>query len=533
MTTLSVGIRALSAALLALLVSTAASATPYWIFFSGEPEFAPGDPVSTELLVRVSETGASIRTVSRYFHAVSAEYAGDPAALTRIPGVREVRPVRALFHPAPPETAAPVLLRPLADDPSGYGVMQDELRALNVPALHARGLTGKGIRIGVLDSGFDLVSSTGALKNISILQTRNFVTGGEDVSGDSHGAWALACMAGRENGVYRAPATDASFFLAVTDEVAAETRADEDRWVAAVEWCDSLGADIISSSLVYNLFDTEGESYTKAQMDGRTSLVAQAAAIAVARGIAVVNAAGNEGDNSWRIIDTPGDVETVITVGAVGIPLSRDPYIASFSSRGPTSDGRIKPDVVAPGVSVSLPVLGKSGMWTTRSGTSFAAPLISGLCALLLEAHPDWTPARLMAALKETARDLGDPGPDIDYGWGIADGIAAVDHTPSAVAGDLSGNRDSGRPSVFSLLAPHPNPFNPVVSIPFHVAVAAHVTIAIHDITGRKVAVVWNGPASPGGHTAVWNGKNCASGVYLIRASAAGGTEVRKAVMVK
>ena len=307
-------LRAAFSMLLAFLSSTAASAAPYWIFFTADSNFTPGDSVPADMISQVSAAGARVRTVSRYFHAVSAEYEGDPVTLERLPGVREVRPVRTMFRPTLPESAAPFLYKPAASDPGGYGVMLDEIQALSIPLLHERGLTGKGILIGVLDSGFDRVSTTGCLKNIAVLHTRNFITGSADVSGDNHGSLVLACIAGQESGSYRAVATGASFLLAATEVVATETRADEDRWVAAVEWCDSLGADIISSSLVYNLFDTEEESYTKAQMDGRTSLVARAAEIAVARGIAVVNSAGNEGANSWRIIDTPGDAEHVITV---------------------------------------------------------------------------------------------------------------------------------------------------------------------------------------------------------------------------
>ena len=182
---------------------------------------------------------------------------------------------------------------------------------------------------------------------------------------------------------------------------------------------------------------------------------------------------------------------------------------------------------------MSLPVLGESGAWTTQNGTSFAAPFISGICALLLEAHPAWTPAQLMAALKNTARDLGDPGPDIDYGWGIANALASLDYVQTGVAENLSGGDASEHPSLFSLREPWPNPFNPVVSIPFRLTAPARVTIAIYDITGRKVAMVFDGSATAGEHTAVWNGKGNASGIYLVRASAGGKTDVRKTVMVK
>ncbi len=514
------------------LSATPADAAPLWVFLDPPPGWTAGFPVDSGVVGRLTAAGARVRMVSRYFYAVSVDFDGAPGTLAGVSGVREVRPVRTLGIPAPsPAPALPQVRRAAQSGGSPYGALAEEMTALGVPPLHDRGLTGQGVLIGVLDTGFDNLSDTGCLQGLDIRETRNFVRGGTDVSGDTHGSWVLACIAGNQPGAYLGPAHGASFLLAVTDDVDTETRADEDRWVAALEWCDSLGADIVSSSLVYNEFDTVQDSYTKAQMDGRTSMVAQAAEIAVERGMAVVNSAGNEGSTPWRIITTPGDAEHVITIGALGGFASGTPYLASFSSLGPTADGRIKPDLAAPGEDVSVPFLGSSSIFGELSGTSLAAPFVSGLCALLLEAHPGWTPAELTEALRNTARDLGAPVPDIEYGWGLPDGALAVEYSRPSVH-ENAGNKME-QPTAITVGAPRPNPFNPTVTIPFRLASPGRSRVSVHDITGRLVTVLADGVLAAGGHEAVWNARDCASGVYFIRVSAGGRMEVRKAALVK
>jgi serine protease AprX len=514
--------------------AASAGADAWWVFFDDAPGRRPGDSVSAGAVERIAGAGASIRVVSRYFNAASVDWKGDPSALSSIPGVAGVRRVHAMSRtPLPGGEEAPFLSKPvvvLADTSGGYGVLGDELRMLGIPSIHNLGFTGAGVTVGVLETGFDRYGETPCLAGIKVLGRRNFVRGGEDVSGDTHGTMVLTCIAAGKYGDCRGAAPGASFLLAATDDPATETRADEDRWVAGVEWCDSLGADIISSSLVYNEFDTVAESYTKAQMDGRTSLVARAAEIAVSRGIIVVNSAGNEGALPWRIIDTPGDAEHVITVGAVNVT-SGTPVIAAFSSRGPTADGRIKPDVVAPGAGVFLPVPGETAQYQTVSGTSFATPFISGLCALLLEAHPGLTPAMVMAALKGSARDLGDPGPDTDYGWGLPDGPAALNAVIASVEEDLA--QGKAAPSPFTLLAPYPNPFNPSVRIPFRLSKTARLTVEAFAITGARVAVIGEGTYAPGAHEFLWDASGFAAGVYLVKASCDGFAIVRRVALVK
>jgi len=514
---------------------------PYWIFFECEQNRKPGNPVSEDLLRAVAETGFRIRTVSRYFNAVSVDVEGEPGGLESIERVREIRPVRRLTRIPGPTVQKPVYSETSESKSEehtlSYGSSYRQLDALNIPRLHDMGISGNGVVVGVLDTGFD-IEGTGCLENIVIADTWNFITASADVTGDHHGTHVLACLGGAREGSYYGPAFNAAYLLAVTDDVDTETRADEDRWVAAVEWCDSLGADIISSSLVYNIFDEPGESYSKSDMDGRTSLVARAAEIAFMRGILVVNSAGNEGITPWRIITTPSDAEHVLAVGAVSAAEDGRVAVSDFSSRGPTADGRIKPDVVAPGENVSIPYPGTPGFYFYSRGTSLAAPLVAGLCALLYEAHPDWTPSAVMSAIKETSGDLGEPGPDNNYGWGIPDGVAAMDYIHTSVDKvemaelELTG---TGRkiPRPFGLLNPFPNPFNAQVTIPFRIYEEFPITVEVVDITGRMVATLFSGIAIPGLHHAVWNGATHASGVYFARAVSKNGTDAKKILLVK
>jgi len=521
------------AAVFCLILAKCAFSDPYWVFFERSPGWSPGDPVPEESIQRVLGNGCALRMVSRYFNAVSVDFDGDPEALARVEGVDSVRPVKRFVRADPPCPEKAAERPPRRKEAGGhlldYGYSRRQLEAMNIPALHDMGLTGAGVLIGVLDTGFD-IGDTGCLKDLDVLAGRNFITGGGDVSGNHHGVHVLACLAGAQEGKYYGPAFGASFLLAVTDDYMTETRADEDRWVAAVEWCDSLGADVISSSLVYNLFDSAEESYSKDEMDGGTSLVARAAEIAAGRGIVVVNSAGNEGDTPWRIITTPADAEHVIAVGAVSLDKDGGLTVADFSSRGPTADGRIKPDVAAPGENVYVPYPGTSDFFYAAKGTSLAAPLVAGLCALLLERHPEWGPAEVMSALKETATDLGAPGPDNDYGWGVPDGVKALDYAPVAA---YRTEPAASRVQPFALREPYPNPFNAVVAIPLAVHSPSRVTVKVFDSTGRVVETLMDGVTAPGFRLLRWNGAGRASGLYFVRVSAGSSRRTKKMALVR
>ncbi|MFC1573752.1 S8/S53 family peptidase [Candidatus Latescibacterota bacterium] len=497
------------------------------------------------MIEAVRDTGAQVRVASRYFYAVSVDWDDEPHILESLPCVDRVQPVMSMER-VPRDEYEKLVMRKNAgvsfqsSHLLNYGISSDQLSLLNIPELHDMGLTGSGVTVGILDTGFD-IGETGCLAHVAVTHTKNFVTGKADVTGDDHGSHVLSCLGGASEGEYYGVAFDASFLLAVTDDLYTERRADEDRWVAGVEWCDSLGVDIISSSLVYNIFDTEDESYSKDEMDGRTSLVARAAEIAVSRGIVVVNAAGNEGNNSWGIITTPGDSEHVLAVGAVSYS-GEQPVISGFSSRGPTADGRIKPDVVAPGSPVWLPRIGTADQFIVKTGTSFAAPFVSGICALIIQEHPDWTPYQVMDAVKLTAGDLGVPGPDNEYGWGLPDAVNAVHYGPTGIERSTDAYRNfmnrhhddntKGR-HAFALKAPYPNPFNSSVNITFITHAEEYVSITIHDLLGRKISTVWSNTASPGEKHVLWNGNGFSSGLYYIKAITAHKTSTQKILLIK
>ena len=402
-------------------------------------------PVTPRYIERLREMGVAVRFSSRWLNAVSARV--SPEVQRRVQAadfVVATRPVQRLRRPNPPPPvplASPKLLQ------SRYGFALEPLAQIAVPPLHDQGLTGAGVRVALLDNGFHYAGHA-AFASIRVVAQRDFVNDDEivadeadqPITGDEmsnsqnlHGAQVLSLLAGYHPDHFIGVAPDAEYILAKTelDDTLPEMPSEEDRWIAGLEWADSLGAQVVNSSLGYNRWD-DGTGYTPADLDGETALTSVAAALAVRRGIVVVVAAGNEANRDWHYITVPADADGAIAVGAVGVP-GRDgtPQIASFSSRGPTADGRIKPDVVAPGSGVAVADLRRGG-YVRKGGTSFAAPLVSGVCALLLQKNPDWGPDQVLEALRSTALDLGAAGPDTVYGWGQINALAAsgLDEVP-------------------------------------------------------------------------------------------------------
>ncbi len=219
----------------------------------------------------------------------------------------------------------------------------------------------------------------------------------------------------------------------MTEDSRSETPVEEDNWAAAAEWAESLGVDVISSSLAYSRFDFPYTSYTDRDMDGATAVTTIAATMAAARGVVVVNSAGNAGfDPARNTLVAPADGVQVVSAGAV----DRAGLRAPFSSVGPTADGRIKPDVAALGVAVKVATLTTVGSYGFASGTSFSCPLTTGVVALLLEAHPAYTVDDVLLALRSTSSQTA--APDNLLGWGILDAVAAVDLVLPTVAPVLS-----------------------------------------------------------------------------------------------
>jgi len=302
-------------------------------------------------------------------------------------------------------------------------------RQLNLQPLTDQGVDATGVRIAILDTGFD--TSDAAFSGITITAQHDFVFNddvvqdepGKDVAGAQfHGTATWSLFAGNVAGRLHGIARGASFLLAKTEDIRSETRVEEDNYVAALEWADSIGVDIVSSSLAYLVFDN-GFSYTPSQLNGDVAVTTVAADMAAQRGILVVTAAGNEGPGS-RSIWTPADGDSVLAIGAEDSLGT----IADFSSRGPTADGRIKPDFTAPGVAVCVVTGG--GHVQRLNGTSFATPLIAASAALVKQMHPSLLPMELRAAFRSTASKRA--APDTIYGWGRPN-VAASAVFPSGV----------------------------------------------------------------------------------------------------
>lgn len=264
-----------------------------------------------------------------------------------------------------------------------YGSTENQIKMLKGDFLHQQGLTGKNQTIAVIDAGFPNVNTLPAFKR---LRDNNQILGGYNFADrntnfytrHNHGTNVLSTIGGYLENQFVGAAPDAKFYLFISEIAETETVLEETLWVEAVERADSLGVDVINTSLGYSTFDNPKHSYTYADMDGKTTFISRGAEIAANKGILVVNSAGNEGGNSWNYITAPADALSVITVGAV----DANGNIANFSSFGPTSDGRIKPEILAQGVNAAIINHG-NGTIVGANGTSFSSPIMAGLIACL------------------------------------------------------------------------------------------------------------------------------------------------------
>ncbi|UCF39883.1 MAG: S8 family serine peptidase [Gemmatimonadota bacterium] len=386
-----------------------------------------------EVAAAVTQVQGRVRHRSRWLHAVSADI---PSAAVALAGTRtEFRHLQPVARSLPPpplprEAHRPGLAPPRAPADLDslialYGPSSMPLRRLGLFPLVERGYRGAGLTIAVLDTGFETEhaafdSATVAAQwdfifNDSIVRNEPF----DDPGQSRHGTQVWSLLAATLPTQVIGVAPEATYLLAKVDTVGAEPRADEDRWVAALEWADSIGVDIVTSSLAYLDFD-DGFSYAPEDLNGDVAVTTVAADAAVARGIVVVNAAGNRGP-SFYTLATPADGDSVISVGAedsLGV-------VQSFSSRGPTADRRLKPDLSAPGRAVYVvdpPPLGTG--FLRVSGTSYSTPLIAGAVALFLELHPLLAPIQVQEALRRTGSNAA--APDSSRGWGRPDGAAAA-----------------------------------------------------------------------------------------------------------
>jgi serine protease AprX len=393
-----------------------------------------------------------------------------------------------------------------------YGQSFTQLNQITVPQVHDLGYSGAGVTICMMDAGFDKWTTHQVFDSLHVIATWDFVNGdpgvenGSDMGNGAHGTNTLSLIGGFYPGQLIGPAYGADFILTKTENTESETPIEEDNWIAALEWADSIGVDLTSTSLGYLTFDPPYPSYTWQDMDGNTAVITNGADYAVSIGIFVANSAGNEGyDPNHNTLNAPADGDSVIAVGSVTSSGSR----SSFSSVGPTVDGRIKPDLMAMGSNDYVACHSNNSCYTHGDGTSYSCPLLAGAAALLLEADPNLTPIQLSAVLKNTASQSGNP--DNLYGWGIIDTYAALESLVT------NSEKNNNFPEDFYVLQNYPNPFNPSTQIRFSVPERSQVKIALYDLLGREISVLFNEEINPGTKEIELNGSNLASGVYLVR----------------
>lgn len=486
-------------------------------------------PVSIQYIQDVKSIGVEIAAISRWFNAVSAYLSPlQKTAVENLPCVTSLRKV-ARSHKN-------ILIRheQTAGDLSSvttpdYGSSYSQNALINTPAAHQLGFSGHGVLIGMIDTGFNLDHI--ALHNVHVLDDSDFVDNDKDVSentdgksSSSHGTYVLSAIAGNAPGRLIGTAYGASYLLARTeDDDGIGQKAEEDRWVAALEWLEFKGADIVSSSIsFFDDFQNDADNYTLSDLNGQTALTTLATNIAFEKGVLVFNSAGNMGTRGSGYLATPSDGKKMIAVGAV----YGDSLVTNFSSRGPTNDGRIKPDIAALGYNVKV-VGNDTSHYDNLSGTSLSTPLVAGLAALALEANPKWSAKQLYDAIRKTASQTSKPNNSI--GNGIPDALKAINYDPSG----------SMNPFVKNVTG-YPNPSSGPITISFQSLATASFSIKIYNLLGQFVATIAQDEQAHQNQviSRIWNGKNergheVSSGVYFFRISLGGRSTNDKIVIVK
>ena len=388
-------------------------------------------PITPRYIDSIRLAGAvTILNVSKWFNQVAIQTT-DAAALTKINGfpfVLSAAPIGAFSNGNPEQKALDVPTNSLITGPASpqnvndfysYGQSYGQVHLHNGEFLHNRGFRGQGMQMAILDAGFyhylSLPTFDSIRNNNQVLGTWDFVAGNASVDEDNaHGMNCLSTIAANMPGTFMGTAPKTSFYLYRTEDVNSEYPIEEQNWAAGIERADSLGIDVSSTSLGYNQFDNAIFNHTYADLNGHTTLNAKAAMMAAKKGIVLNFAAGNEGNSAWHYIITAADADSIIAVGAV----NTSGVVGSFSSYGPSSDGRIKPDLSAVGVNAVVANT-SNGQPTFGSGTSFACPNLAGLTTCLWQAFPEVNNMSLINAMKQSANRYTTP--DNRTGYGVPD----------------------------------------------------------------------------------------------------------------
>ena len=375
-------------------------------------------PVCRKYVDAIRKKGVKIVTTGKWDNFVTVS-CNDTTLIDKIAQLPFVRTTEKVWTAPDPEQPAMATKRDsLINTPlwmeEVYGPARRQIEISNGNKLHDAGFKGQGMTIAVIDAGFHNADSIAAMRNIRVLGVKDFVNPDADIYAESsHGMSVLSCIGMNQPHVMVGTAPEASFWLLRSEDEYSEHLVEQDYWAAALEFADSVGVDVVNTSLGYYAFDDSTFNYRYRDLDGRTSLMALSAAHAADKGMLVVCSAGNSGAGTWKKITPPADAENVITVGAI----DRKGMNATFSSLGYTADGRVKPDVMAVGLRSS--VVGTDGGVSFANGTSFASPIFCGLATCLWQACP-WLSVR---QLIEVIHQSGDRAqyPDNIFGYGVSD----------------------------------------------------------------------------------------------------------------
>ena len=373
-------------------------------------------PVSQKYVNELLGCGARLVTTSRWNNTVVLEVSDTLLMdqVSQMPFVTGVKKVWTQPDSIPARNAErkKEVKNDIKKTGGYYGRALRQIAIHGGDSLHAAGFSGKGMHVAVIDAGFYNADEIKFFKKMDLLGTRDFVNPASDIYAENgHGMMVLSCMAANAKDAFVGTAPEASFWLLRSEDADTEQPVEEDYWAAAIEFADSVGVDVVNTSLGYHAFDEGYGGYRYRDLDGHTSMMSHSASMAADKGVIVVCSAGNSGRKAWKKMTPPGDSENVLTVGAINYDLEN----ADFSSIGHTSDGRIKPDVMA--IGVSSVVSSGSGKVSQGNGTSFASPIMCGVVACFWQACP-WLTAKEVIKAVQQAGDRVDY-PDNIYGYGV------------------------------------------------------------------------------------------------------------------
>ncbi len=372
-------------------------------------------PISPAYLDSLTRDGGKIMTSSKWFSTVVVQ-SKDSAFASTLKEISIVDSVKFVWKGKPFNTPKPAKEndRYELDESSikaEYGYAEIQIKMLNGIRLHKAGFKGKGMKVAVIDAGFRNANRIEAFDKLNLLGTYNVHMPGESVFiGDDHGTKVLSCLAANHKGIMIGTAPEASYLLIKSEDNRSEYPIEEDYWTAAVEYADSFGIDVISSSLGYFSYDNK-EGYTHTDLDGNHAMISKAASLAASKGILLFTSAGNEGGGHWSKITFPADAKDILTVGSVTKRKER----SLFSSVGFTADERIKPDVVAMGSHCC--VIDANGEISYANGTSFSTPILAGLGVCLWQAFPYLKYSDIIHLLQHSSSNFKNPTKE--YGYGI------------------------------------------------------------------------------------------------------------------